>query len=485
MPLICPNCGADRSLDHRFCEQCGARFSASGSTGPVQQQRQERAFDPAIATQQDLDQTAQAMITAVEERAEHAYVHRTPRGVAHTDKTGTTLVTTVGAPGQADLTADGNTLLLEGYPLGIPLRTNSYRQLVCLMQASIHGPEGQRVHYNVAPLDELAGALAWPKHQNHLVSRTDEELAEAMRGYEERDQVVRVFAVFPAVASSSQHTNRKLTLEEALAELDGLIGLAEVKEEVRKLVNLVRVRKMRQERGMSVPPMSFHLVFTGNPGTGKTTVARLLSQIYRALGMLDTGQLVEVDRGQLVAGYIGQTAQQTREKIQEALGGVLFMDEAYALTPEGGGGQDFGREAVDTLVKAMEDYRGELVVIVAGYTEPMQRFIASNPGLKSRFGRTIQFPDYSPEEMVDIFDSILDKDGYQLEDAARAKAYRLFREMHENRDESFGNARDVRNVYEAAITSQMDRVAALEELTDEMLATILAADIPGADDPFA
>ena len=236
---------------------------------------------------------------------------------------------------------------------------------------------------------------------------------------------------------------------------------------------------------MSVPPMSFHLVFTGNPGTGKTTVARLLSQIYRALGMLEKGQLVEVDRGQLVAGYIGQTAQQTSEKIQEALGGVLFVDEAYALTPEGGGGQDFGREAVDTLVKAMEDHRGELVVIVAGYTQPMQRFIASNPGLKSRFGRTIQFPDYAAEEMVDIFDAMLENDGYELEDAGRAKAYRLFREMHENRDESFGNARDVRNVYEAAITSQMDRVAALEELTDEMLATILAADIPGADDPFA
>ena len=485
MPLVCPNCGADRSLEHRFCEQCGARFASTASTGPAQQQHQAQAFDPAVATQQDLDEAARVMVKTVEERGEHAYVHRTPRGIAHTDKTGTTLVTTVGAPGQADLAADGNTLLLEGYPLGIPLRTNSYRQLVCLMKANIRGPEGQRVHYNVSPFDELAGALDWPKHQDHLVSRTDEELAEAMRGYEERDQVVRVFAVFPAVASFSQHTNRKLTLQEALAELNSLVGLAEVKEEVRKLANLVRVRKMRQERGMSVPPMSFHLIFTGNPGTGKTTVARLLSQIYRALGMLEKGQLVEVDRGQLVAGYIGQTAQQTREKIQEALGGVLFIDEAYALTPEGGGGQDFGREAVDTIVKAMEDHREELVVIVAGYTEPMQRFIASNPGLKSRFGRTIQFPDYSPEDMVDIFDTMLETDGYQLEDAARAKAYRLFRQMHDQRDEAFGNARDVRNVYETAIMSQMDRVADMEDPTDEVLSTILAADVPGEDDPFS
>ena len=485
MALVCPNCGVQRSVEQRFCEQCGLRFSSATPDGPAQQQRRAETFDAGMLAQQDLDAAAQVMVRVVEERGEHAYIHRTPRGVTHTDRTGTTLVTTVAAAGRAELGSDGNSLLLDGHPLGIAFRTRSYRQVVCLMRASIEGPQGQRIHYNVVPFDLLSEAFDWRKTGDHLVERTDEELVAAMRGYEERDHVVRVFAVVPATGGSGQKNGEKPTLEEALAELDGLIGLAEVKEEVRKLTNLVRVRKMREERGMSVPPMSFHLVFTGNPGTGKTTVARLLAQIYRALGMLEKGQLVEVGRSDLVAGYIGQTAKQTQEKITEALGGVMFVDEAYALSPEGAGGQDFGREAVDTLVKAMEDHREDLVVIVAGYTEPMRHFVASNPGLKSRFGRTILFPDYGPADMVDIFDSMLENDGYRLEDAARAKAYRLFGAMHEQRDETFGNARDVRNVYEAAITSQMDRVAAAEEPTDDMLSTILAADVPGTDDPFA
>lgn len=501
MALVCPNCGVERALSQRFCENCGARFSAStgeamagGRQAGGRQNTPDRpvpeTFDAVMGLPGDLDAVSARIVEAVRERGEHSYVHRVPQGVAVTDRSGIVRVTSVGAPGQASLAPDGNTLLLDGHPLRLALKTQGYRHLVCLMRATIRGPRGELAHYNVVPPDLLGWSLFLDKNPEHRVERTDEELAAAIGGYEERPQVVRVFAVEPPRlgAASATHPKRDgeaLTAEEAMAELDSLIGLSEVKEEVRKLANLVRVRRMREERGMSIPPISFHVVMTGNPGTGKTTVARLLAQIYRALGVLEKGQLVEVDRSDLVAGYIGQTDEKTQQKVTEALGGVLFVDEAYALAPEGGSGQDFGRQAVDALVKAMEDHREELVVIVAGYTEPMGRFLESNPGLRSRFTRKIHFSDYSPEDMVDIFDRMLGKDEYHLEDAARAKAYRLFREMHAARDESFGNARDVRNVYEAAITSQMDRVSVLEEPTDEMLSTILATDIPGEDDPFA
>ncbi len=266
----------------------------------------------------------------------------------------------------------------------------------------------------------------------------------------------------------------KPDLDELMAELDGLVGLESVKKDVKSTMNLIKVRKLRQEAGLPVPPMSMHMVFLGNPGTGKTTVARLVGGLYAAIGALRKGQLVEVDRSGLVAGYVGQTAIKTKEVIDSALGGVLFIDEAYSLSS--GGENDFGREAIETLLKAMEDHRDELVVIVAGYTQPMKRFLESNPGLESRFNKYIDFPDYTGEELNEIFQGLCRKNGYELDEEAAAYAEEFFTGLYENRDENFGNGRDVRNCFEDMVLRQANRVAALASPTKEDLAAFTKAD---------
>lgn len=270
--------------------------------------------------------------------------------------------------------------------------------------------------------------------------------------------------------------NEKISLEEALSRLNKLEGLSLVKNQVCDWVDQIKVFKMRKERGMSVPETSYHLVFTGNPGTGKTTVARLMAQIYRALGILSEGQLVEVDRGDLVAGYVGQTAIKTKEVLKKAYGGVLFIDEAYSLAK--GGGTDFGQEAIDTILKEMEDKRDDLVVIVAGYDSLMQDFIDSNPGLRSRFKNFIHFDDYTGKELYNIFLGMCNGSQYAVTPAAREALLAYFNDLYAKRDKNFGNGRDVRNVFEAVITRQSKRVAKLSNPSDDDIMTIDLPDLP-------
>lgn len=271
------------------------------------------------------------------------------------------------------------------------------------------------------------------------------------------------------------------SVEELLAELDELIGMEQIKKDVRSLINLIKVRKLRQENGLAVPELSLHMVFTGNPGTGKTTVARLLSRLYRAIGVLEKGTLVEADRSSLVAGYVGQTALKTREALDRAIGGILFIDEAYSLAPEGGSANDFGHEAIETILKVMEDERDELVVIAAGYPEPMERFISSNPGLESRFGKYFHFEDYNGAQLYEIFLSQCKKNQYEPDAAASVYAQKLFEALYEDRDENFGNARNVRNIFEKAVARHSDRVASMEAPTREDLLTFIEADLKPED----
>lgn len=267
-------------------------------------------------------------------------------------------------------------------------------------------------------------------------------------------------------------------IEDLQAELDSYIGLNAVKKEVKNLINMVTVYKLRKDNGLPTTDLSLHMVFSGNPGTGKTTVARLMARIYHSLGILSKGHLVEVDRSGLVAGYVGQTAIKTKKVLDSALGGVLFIDEAYALN--GQAENDFGQEAIDTILKAMEDHRDDLVVIAAGYDELMDNFVHSNPGLESRFNRFLHFEDYTPEEMMKIFEQQCKNGCYKLDDDAHAAVLDRIRES--SADEiSFGNARGVRNIFEKVLVAQANRLAALESVSRDDLMRITAADVSAGE----
>jgi type VII secretion ATPase EccA len=262
-------------------------------------------------------------------------------------------------------------------------------------------------------------------------------------------------------------------------ELDDLIGLGSVKQEVRSLANFVKLQKQREAQGLKTAKVSYHLVFYGSPGTGKTTVARIVGRIYKDLGVLKKGHTVETDRAGLCGEFVGKTGPKTDTVISKALDGVLFIDEAYSLVPEGGAGNDYGQEAISTILKRMEDYRDRLVVIVAGYKDEMQRFIDSNPGLQSRFNRYIDFPDYSSGELADIFKMYMKKNQYTLAPDAEEYLKEQFEYAVEHKDRNFGNARFARNVFEKSIQQQANRLAGQTNLDKARLTELTVEDLKG------
>ncbi len=271
------------------------------------------------------------------------------------------------------------------------------------------------------------------------------------------------------------------TIEEVLEAINKLVGMKKVKDEISSYINFIKIRRERENRGLPVTPLSLHAVFYGPPGTGKTTIARLLGRVYRALGLLAKGHLVETDRAGLVAGYVGQTAVKTDELVTSAMDGVLFIDEAYALIPEQEG-NDFGREAVDTILKRMEDRRDRFAVIVGGYPDEMERFINANPGLKSRFSRYFYFDHYNPDELMAIFSIFTGDVKFVMEEDALTRARELFTYFYARRDRSFGNGRFARNVFEKIVQNQADRLSSLNELNEELLCGIKPEDIPEISD---
>lgn len=299
--------------------------------------------------------------------------------------------------------------------------------------------------------------------------------------------IVLHYVEWPPAADTFMRTHRvpaansksSANIKPVLDELVALVGLNNIKQEVRTFINFLKVQKMRQERGMSSTSLSYHMVLTGPPGTGKTTVARLIGRVYKELGILEKGHLVETDRAGLVAPYVGQTALRVNEMVEKALGGILFIDEAYALMPRADhNGSDFGLEAIETLLKRMEDHRGQFALIIAGYADEMERFLGANPGVRSRFNRYFTFNHYKPQELTMIFAGMAEEAGLKLTETAEAALQMHFVQVCQRRDGSFGNGRYARNLLEKVMERQANRIVNLAPITDDILGTLTDADIP-------
>lgn len=280
-----------------------------------------------------------------------------------------------------------------------------------------------------------------------------------------------------ATLSVNREEEEEETLDEVMEKINRLIGMEKVKEQIATFINVIKVHKERERRGLPVTPLTLHAVFYGPPGTGKTTIARYLGKVYRCLGLLKKGHLVETDRAGLVAGYVGQTAIRTDEVFRKALDGVLFIDEAYSLSGKDSG-KDFGQEAIETLLKRMEDHRDRIAVIVAGYPDEMREFIESNPGLRTRFNRFFYFDHYTPAELMKIFEVFMENARFSLTPGARKALLGYITRKCEQRDRTFGNGRFARNLFERVVEKQANRIAETSPLTDEILCTITAWDIP-------
>lgn len=302
--------------------------------------------------------------------------------------------------------------------------------------------------------------------------KEDKEKDAAKNVSKDKPAAEKTKAPNPAVKVSE---NKEEEPGKAMEDLAKLVGLKNVKTEIEGIANFAKIQQLRKANGLNCAGMSYHLVFTGNPGTGKTTVARIVSRIYKELGLLSQGHLVEVDRGGLVAGYVGQTATKTKDVIDTAMGGILFVDEAYTLASEDDKG--FGQEAIDTMLKSMEDNRENLCVIVAGYDDLMENFINSNPGLRSRFTRYIHFDDYTPEELLAIFLQNVEKNQYKLGRGVKTKLTNYFKDLYDNRDGNFGNGRTVRTYFEQVITNQANRLAQETDIDKDDLMTIKTEDL--------
>lgn len=328
------------------------------------------------------------------------------------------------------------------------------------------------------------------KKEKSIFEYTDEELLELQRMGKLKIQAPR-FLEFAKkercikkiedqkvddIRKEIDKINQAKGLQSLLEELNSLVGLEDVKVEINSLINLIKVRKMRESYSMPTMDITYHMVFTGNPGTGKTTVARLVAQIYKELGILSKGHLVEVDRSGLVAGYVGQTAMKVKEVIEKAMGGVLFIDEAYSLTNKNDT-NDFGGEAIDTLVKMMEDHRDNLVVIVAGYKEEMDAFLKANTGLISRFNKFVDFKDYTNEQLMDILQMLADKSGVEMEEEAKKWIFHILEQMTPEKKQLFGNGRGVRNTFENIIGKQANRIVLMDMPTEEELKMIRKEDV--------